>query len=67
MKAGRPSKDSKHTLELSDVSNTPKKTVRVNFNISEDKHIALKKYVIDNRTTVTKLLQDMIDERLNQR
>lgn len=67
MKAGRPSKDSKYTLELSDVSNTPKKTVRVNFNISEDKHIELKKYVIDNRTTVTKLLQDMIDERLSQR
>lgn len=67
MKAGRPSKDSKYTLELSDVSNTPKKTVRVNFNISEDKHIALKKYVIDNRTTVSKLLQDMIDERLSQR
>lgn len=67
MKAGRPSKDAKHTLELSDVTNTPEKTVRVNFNISEDKHMALKKYVIDNRTTVTKLLQDMIDERLTQR
>ncbi len=67
MKAGRPSKQAKNTLELSDIVDTPKKTVRVNFNLDSDKYIALKKYAVDNRKTVTQLLTNMIEERVFQR
>lgn len=67
MKAGRPSKDAKNTLDLSDVTNVPKKTVRVNFNIDEEKYIALKKHALDSRKTVTQLLTEMIEERLVER
>ncbi len=67
MKAGRPSKQVKNTLELSDIVDTPKKTVRVNFNLDSDKYIALKKYAVDNRKTVTQLLTNMIEERVFQR
>ena len=35
MKAGRPSKDKKDALELSDVTDKPKKSTRVNFNLDE--------------------------------
>lgn len=67
MKAGRPSKDVKNTLDLSDVTDAPKKTVRVNFNIDEEKYIALKKYALDSRKTVTQLLIEMIDEKIIER
>ncbi|MBF4490850.1 hypothetical protein [Psychrobacter sp. N25K4-3-2] len=67
MKAGRPSKDAKNTLDLSDVTNAPKKTVRVNFNIDEEKYIALKKHALDSRKTLTQLLTEMIEERLVER
>jgi len=67
MKAGRPSKDKKDALELSDVTNKPKKSTRVNFNLDEDTYFELKQYVLDNRTTVTKLLTEMIESRLNER
>ena len=67
MKAGRPSKDAKSTLDLSDVINTPNKTVRVNFNIDQAKYIEFKKYALDNRKTVTQLLTEMVQERLDER
>lgn len=67
MKAGRPSKDAKNTLDLADVINTPNKTVRVNFNIDEAKYIEFKKYALDNRKTVTQLLTEMVQERLDER
>lgn len=67
MKAGRPSKDKKDALELCDVTDNPKKTTRVNFNLDEDTYFELKQYVLDNRTTVTKLLTEMIESRLNER
>ncbi|MDE4456192.1 plasmid partition protein ParG [Psychrobacter sp. DAB_AL62B] len=67
MKAGRPSKDAKNALDLSDVTNAPKKTVRVNFNIDEEKYIALKKHALDSRKTVTQLLTEMIDEKIVER
>lgn len=67
MKAGRPSKDAKNTLDLSDVTNTPNKTVRVNFNLDEEKYLLLKKYALNSRKTVTQLLTDMIDEKVIER
>ena len=67
MKAGRPSKDKKDALELSDVTDKSIKTTRVNFNLDEDTYFELKQYVLDNRTTVTKLLTEMIESRLNER
>ncbi|MGP4950599.1 hypothetical protein ACTXGO_00295 [Psychrobacter sp. T6-1] len=67
MKAGRPSKDKKDALELSDVTDKPKKSARVNFNLDEDTYFELKQYVLDNRTTVTKLLTEMIESRLSER
>lgn len=67
MKAGRPSKDAKNTLDLSDVTNTPHKTVRVNFNLDEEKYLLLKKYALDSRKTITQLLTDMIDEKVIER
>ncbi|ASE25051.1 plasmid partition protein ParG [Psychrobacter cryohalolentis] len=67
MKAGRPSRDAKNTLDLSDVTNAPKKTVRVNFNLDEEKYILLKQYALNNRKTVTQLLTDMIDEKIVER
>lgn len=67
MKAGRPSKDVKNTLDLSDVTDAPKKMVRVNFNLDEDKHIALKRYALESRKTVTELLTEMIEEKLVER
>jgi hypothetical protein len=65
--AGRPSKKSNHELALSDVTDNPKKTARVNFNLDEDKYIALKKYALDSRKTVTELLTEMIDEKIVER
>jgi hypothetical protein len=67
MKAGRPSKAVKNILELADVSDTPNKMARVNFNLEEDKYIAFKKYALDSRKTVTQLLTEMIDEKIVQR
>lgn len=65
--AGRPSKKVKDELSLSDVTDNPKKTARVNFNLDEDKYIALKKYALDSRKTVTELLTEMIDEKIVER
>lgn len=67
MKAGRPSKDAKNRLDLSDVIDKPQKTVRVNFNLDEEKYILLKRYALDNRKTITQLLTEMIDEKLVKR
>ena len=67
LSAGRPSKKIKDELSLSDVTDNPQKKVRVNFNLDEDKYIALKKYVLDNRKTVTQLLTEMVQERLDER
>lgn len=67
LSAGRPSKKSKDELALSDVTDSPKKTVRVNFNLDEDKHVALKRYALDNRKTVTELLTEMIEQKLVER
>ena len=65
--AGRPSKKAKDELDLSDVSDSPKKTVRVNFNLDEEMYIRLKKYALDSRKTVTQLLTEMIDEKVIER
>ena len=65
--AGRPSKKVKDELSLSDVTDSPQKMARVNFNIDEDKYIAFKKYALDNRKTVTELLTEMIDEKIVER
>ena len=67
MKAGRPSKDAKNMLDLSDVTNAPKKTVRVNFNLDEEKYIELRRYALDNRKTLTQLLTDLIDDKVIER
>ena len=67
LSAGRPSKNVKDQLVLSDVTDSPKKTVRVNFNLDEDKHIALKRYALESRKTVTELLTEMIEEKLIER
>lgn len=43
MKAGRPSKEAKNELTLEDVSDKTKKKInRVNFNLDDDRHLALK-------------------------
>ncbi len=47
MKAGRPSKQAKTSLKLSDVSKVTTDKVRVNFNLERDTYIGLKKYAID--------------------
>ncbi len=65
--AGRPSKKVNDKLDLSDVTDSPKKTTRVNFNLDEDKYIALKKHALDSRKTVTQLLTEMIDEKVVER
>src|SRR5699024_3752568 len=67
LSAGRPSKNVKDQLALSDVTDGSKKTVRVNFNLDEDKHIALKRYALESRKTVTELLTEMIEEKLVER
>ena len=67
LSAGRPSKKANNELALSDVTDSPKKTVRVNFNLDEDKHVALKRYALDNRKTVTELLTEMIEQKLVER
>lgn len=66
LSTGRPSKNLKK-VSLSDVTDAEKKTVRVNFNLDEDKYIALKKYALDSRKTVTQLLTEMIDEKVIER
>lgn len=65
--AGRPSKKSNNKLALSDVTDSPKKMARVNFNLDADKYVAFKKYALDNRKTVTELLTEMIDEKIVER
>lgn len=67
LSAGRPSKKAKDELSLSDVTDSPKKTVRVNFNLDEDTHIALKRYALESRKTVTELLTEMIEDKLVER
>ena len=66
LSTGRPSKNSKK-VSLSDVTDAEKRTVRVNFNLDENKYIALKKYALDSRKTVTQLLTEMIDEKVIDR
>jgi hypothetical protein len=39
----------------------------VNFNLDEDKHVALKRYALESRKTVTELLTEMIEEKLVER
>ncbi len=65
--AGRPSKKAKDELDLSDISDSPKKTVRVNFNLDEEMYIKLKKHALDSRKTVTQLLTEMIVEKVIER
>lgn len=65
--AGRPSKKVTDELALSDVTDIPNKKVRVNFNLDEDKYIALKRYALDSRKTVTELLTEMIEEKVVER
>ena len=65
--AGRPSKKVDNELNLSDVTDSPKKTVRVNFNLDEEIYIKLKKHALDSRKTVTQLLTEMIDEKVVER
>ena len=65
--AGRPSKKSNNESNLSDFTDKPKKTVRVNFNLEEEVYIALKRNALDNRKTVTQLLTEMIDEKVVER
>lgn len=67
LSAGRPSKKAKDQLNLSDVSNSEKKTVRVNFNIDEDKYFKLKKHALESRKTITQLLTELIDENIIER
>ncbi len=66
LSTGRPSKNLKK-VSLSDVTDAEKKSVRVNFNLDEEKYIALKKYALDSRKTVTQLLTEMIDEKVIER
>jgi hypothetical protein len=65
--AGRPSKKAKDELALSDVTDSPQKKVRVNFNLDEETYITLKKYALESRKTVTELLTEMIEEKLVER
>ncbi|ALF60955.1 hypothetical protein [Psychrobacter urativorans] len=65
--AGRPSKKVDSELSLSDVTDRPTKTVRVNFNLDEEMYIKLKKHALDSRKTVTQLLTEMIDEKVIER
>ena len=65
--AGRPSKKVDNELNLSDITDSPKKTVRVNFNLDEERYIKLKKHALDSRKTVTQLLTEMIDEKVVER
>lgn len=67
LSAGRPSKKAKDQLNLSDVSSSEKKTVRVNFNIDEDKYFKLKKHALESRKTITQLLTELIDENIIER
>lgn len=64
---GRPSKKAKDELGLSNVTDIPKKKVRVNFNLDEEMYIKLKKHALDSRKTVTQLLTEMIDEKVIER
>lgn len=65
--AGRPSKKVDNELNLSDITDSPKKSVRVNFNLDEERYIKLKKHALDSRKTVTQLLTEMIDEKVVER
>ena len=67
LSAGRPSKKVDNELNLSDVTDSPKKTVRVNFNLDEEMYVKLKRHALDSRKTVTQLLTEMIDEKVVER
>lgn len=67
LSTGRPSKKVQDEPNLSDVANTPKKRVRVNFNLDEDMYISLKQRALDSRKTITQLLTEMIDEKITER
>lgn len=68
LSTGRPSKAIKSKdMSLSDVADIEKKTVRVNFNLDEDKYFELKKHALDSRKTITQLLTDLIDNNIIDR
>lgn len=68
LSTGRPSKAIKSKdMGLSDVADIEKKTVRVNFNLDEDKYFKLKKHALDSRKTITQLLTDLIDNNIIDR
>ena len=66
LSAGRPSNKIKK-INLSDVTDSEKKTVRVNFNHDEHKYFELKKHALDSRKTITQLLTDLIDNNIIDR
>lgn len=67
LSAGRPSKKATTDLNLDDVTDHPKKQVRVNFNLDKDKHRALKQLSLDSQKSISQLLTEAIDQMIAKR
>ena len=67
LSAGRPSKKVSSELNLDDVTDNPKKQVRVNFNLDKDKHRALKQLSLDSQTSISQLLTEAVNQMIAKR
>ncbi|WP_169393532.1 MULTISPECIES: chromosome partitioning protein ParB [Psychrobacter] len=67
LSAGRPSKKVSSELNLDDVTDNPKKQVRVNFNLDKDKHRALKQLSLDSQKSISQLLTEAVDQMIAKR
>lgn len=64
LQAGRPSKNIKETL-LSDVTQNSK-NIRVNFDLPENLHTALKLYALKEKKSIKEILTEEIKKIVNE-
>jgi hypothetical protein len=59
LKAGRPSKAVNKLEE--------KKSVRLNFDLSEDLHTKLKLFAVSNKISIADILRELVEQKVNSK
>jgi hypothetical protein len=62
LSAGRPSQNRKEQAMAAMADEV--KTVRVNFDLSEDEHMRLKMYAVQSRRTVAEIMRELIEKNI---
>lgn len=60
--AGRPSENRKKQAMAAIADES--RTVRVNFDLSEDEHMRLKMYAVKSRRSVSEIMRELIDKHI---